>query len=106
MSKINCSVTNCSHNKDNTCFSNVVTVGGKSAKKDCDTCCASFLDANLYDILTSNTNENGKQCSAITCNVGTCTYNCNNLCDAESIDVSGENVNLYSETNCSTFKTK
>ena len=105
MSKINCSVTNCSHNNENTCFANVINVGGKSAKKDCDTCCASFLDDKHYDHLTSNINEKGNECTAITCNVGTCTYNSNNLCNAESIDVNGKDVNLYSETNCSTFKT-
>lgn len=106
MSKINCSVTNCSHNNENTCYANVINVGGKSAKKDCDTCCASFLDVKLYTGLTSNINEEGTECTAITCNVGTCTYNSNNLCNADSIDVSGKNVNLYLETNCSTFKTK
>jgi actin-related protein len=105
MSKINCSVTNCSHNNENTCYSNIINVGGKSAKKDCDTCCASFLDSKLYTDLTSNINQEGNECTAITCNVGTCTYNSNNLCNAKSIDVSGKNVNFYSETNCSTFKT-
>ena len=104
MSKINCSVTNCSHNDETICYANVINVGGKSAKEDSDTCCASFLDAVIYNELTNNINEKGNECRAITCNVGTCTYNSNNLCNADSIDVSGKNVNLYSETNCSTFK--
>jgi len=104
MSKINCSVTNCSHNDETICYANVINVGGKSAKEDSDTCCASFLDAVIYNELTNNINEKGDECRAITCNVGTCTYNSNNLCNADSIDVSGKNVNLYSETNCSTFK--
>ena len=104
MSKINCSVSNCSHNDENICFANIVSVGGKSAKEDCETCCASFLDAKIYSDLTNNVNESGKECSAITCNVGTCSYNSNDLCSANSIDVSGDNVNLYLETNCSTFK--
>ncbi|MBZ9632907.1 DUF1540 domain-containing protein [Clostridium sp. FP1] len=106
MARINCSVSNCSHNDENTCFANIINVGGKSAKKDCDTSCASFLDSKIYSDLTNNINENGNQCSAITCNVGTCTYNSNDLCNAKSIDVNGNNVNLYLETNCSTFKTK
>lgn len=104
MSKINCSVSNCSHNKENNCFANVINVGGKSAKKDDDTCCASFLDAVNYSDLTNNINEKGRECSAITCNVGTCTFNSDYLCTAEAIDVSGKDVNLYLETNCSTFK--
>ncbi|MCB2289257.1 DUF1540 domain-containing protein [Clostridium sp. CS001] len=105
MSKINCSVTNCSHNNEHACFANVINVGGKSAINDSDTCCASFLDSKIYSDLTNNINENGDECRAITCNVGTCTYNSDNLCNAKSIDVSGDNVNLYSETNCLTFKT-
>ena len=105
MSKINCSVENCSHNNDNICFANIINVGGKSAKKDYDTCCASFLDAAIYSDLTNNINEKGSECLSITCNVGTCSYNSNNLCNAESIDVSGEDVDLYLETNCLTFKT-
>lgn len=105
MSKINCSVTSCSHNNENTCFANVINVGGKSAKKDSDTCCASFLDSRVYSDLTNNIKEKGNECDAITCNVGTCTYNSNNLCNADSIDVRGKNVNLYSETDCTTFKT-
>jgi len=106
MSKINCSVANCSHNSDSTCFANIINVGGKSAKKDSDTCCASFLDAKLYSDLTNNINDKGNECDAITCNVGTCSYNSDNLCSAKSIDVRGNNANLYVETDCLTFKTK
>jgi len=106
MSKINCTVSNCSHNKASNCFANIINVGGKSAKKDDDTSCASFLDAAIYSDLTNSINEKGKECDAITCNVGTCNYNSNNLCNSESIDVSGKDVNLYLETNCSTFKPK
>lgn len=105
MSKINCSVTNCSHNDDHICCANVVNVGGKSAEKNSDTCCASFLDSKHYSSLTNNINEKGDECRAITCNVGTCTYNSSNLCYADSIDVTGEKVNVYQETNCSTFRT-
>lgn len=104
MSKINCSVSNCSHNNDNACFANIINVGGESAKKDRDTCCASFLDAATYDDFTNNINQKGSECDAITCNVGTCSYNEDNLCNAKSIDVNGKDVNLYLETNCITFK--
>lgn len=106
MPKINCSVSNCSHNNKNLCFANIINVGGKSAKKDCDTCCASFLDSLTYNVLTNNINQEGSDCDAIACTVGTCAYNSNNLCNAESIYVSGKDVNFYLETNCSTFKTK
>lgn len=106
MYKIKCDVTKCSHNKERICHANVVNVGGEGAEKDTDTCCASFLDSATYSKLTNNINQRDHECTAITCTAETCTYNSNKLCTAESIHVSGEDANLYSETECSTFKTK
>ncbi len=37
MTKINCSVSNCSHNKSNICYSNIVNITGGSAKESCST---------------------------------------------------------------------
>ena len=48
MTKINCDVTNCSHNKSGVCFSNRVDIGGINASTDCGTCCGSFLNKALY----------------------------------------------------------
>lgn len=105
MDKINCSVSNCSHNKSNVCYSNRVNIGGKTANETCDTCCGSFLDEKLYSDLTNNSNG-GCNCDCLVCHVESCTHNDNNLCDLESIDVSGENAKIYSETNCSSFELK
>ncbi len=103
MVSINCSVNNCSHNKNGTCYSNRVNMGGKGAAKSVNTCCGSFLDVSNYSTLTNNTNSSGP-CDTLVCEVSTCAYNNNKLCSAESISVNGDNVNLYSETNCATFK--
>ena len=103
MSKINCSVNNCSHNKEASCYANRVNVGGKGAKKSCNTCCGSFLDKVNYSTLTNNTSSNGS-CDCLVCEVETCTYNNNKLCSADCISVSGTSVNIYTETKCSTFK--
>lgn len=105
MNKINCDVNNCSHNNSGTCYSNRVNIGGKSAHKDCDTCCGSFLDQLLYSDLTNNTNSEG-QCDCLVCKVESCTHNYNSLCNLDSINVSGQNVKLYSETNCASFELK
>ncbi|MGL5347892.1 MAG: DUF1540 domain-containing protein [Peptostreptococcaceae bacterium] len=103
--KINCSVNNCSHNNSGTCYANRVNMEGQGSTESCSTCCASFLDERNYSNLTNNTNSSGS-CDCLVCHVGTCTYNNNSLCSAECISVSGQNVNLYSETNCDTFKMK
>lgn len=106
MARIACEVSNCSHNKENVCYANVINVGGLNAEKDSDTCCGSFLDSVHYGTLTNNVNDPGKPCSAITCNVISCTYNSNKVCSADSIQVSGENADIYTETDCLTFKNK
>ncbi|MBU3111608.1 DUF1540 domain-containing protein [Clostridium lacusfryxellense] len=106
MSKINCGVENCSHNNEHTCFANIINVGGKSARKESDTCCASFLDSLAYSSLTNIIDTNSHGCDVVSCTVVTCTYNSNELCSAKSIEVNGHNVNLYSETDCLTFNHK
>ena len=41
MNRIDCSVTNCSHNKSGTCYANRVNIG-EAAAVDEETCCAFF----------------------------------------------------------------
>lgn len=105
MEKINCEVTNCSHNKSGVCFSNRVDIGGMSASTERGTCCGSFLHESLYSDLTNNTNAQGK-CDALTCNVESCANNYNRLCKLDSIHVSGNGAQIYSETRCSSFDAK
>lgn len=103
MAKINCNVTNCSHNKSNICYSNIVNIKGGKAKDACNTSCGNFLDERDYSTLTNNTNSDGP-CDALVCTVQTCVYNKNEACTAENITVNGNNVVVYTEANCSTFK--
>ena len=105
MEKINCDVSNCSHNKSGVCYSNRVDIAGMTSSTSNDTCCGSFLDRQLYSDLTNNTNTAGR-CDALVCKVETCTYNCNNLCELPSINVGGHNVKIYSEAHCESFKEK
>ena len=105
MTKINCSVSNCSHNKNNVCFSNRVDIGGMESSTSKDTCCGSFLDEKLYSDLTSNTNSSGS-CDCLICRVESCVHNCNTLCDLQSINVCGNNPHIYTETACHSFEKK
>lgn len=105
MNKINCEVTNCSHNNSGVCFSNRVDIGGLNASSESGTCCGSFLNKSLYSDLTSNTNSQGK-CDCLICKVDTCTHNCNNLCNLDSINVCGFNSQIYTETLCGSFERK
>lgn len=103
MQKINCDVLNCSHNENSVCYSNTVNIGGIRASSNSGTCCGSFLIRSLYGDLTSNTNSSGP-CDVLICNVETCVHNNNTSCELKSIDVSGDNSQIYSETECSSFE--
>jgi hypothetical protein len=103
MAKINCKVTNCSHNQSGECYANCIDIVGSSAKKECDTCCGSFLDNRHYSELTNNTLSMGS-CDCLKCTVETCTYNENRLCSLDQIQVGGQRVEFYTQTECSSFQ--
>ena len=62
-----------------------------------------FLNRLLYSDLTSNTNSDG-ECDSLVCFVKACKYHDNNLCSLEEIQVAGNNVEVYTETKCHSFK--
>ncbi|MBD7910481.1 MULTISPECIES: DUF1540 domain-containing protein [Clostridium] len=105
MDRIECSVTSCSHNKGHVCYSNRVNIGGKSAEKEGQTCCGSFLNRVLYSDLTNNTNSQGS-CDTLVCFVKSCRYNENTLCDLKQIHVGGNSAEIYDETLCESFDKK
>ncbi|MGL5149737.1 MAG: DUF1540 domain-containing protein [Clostridium sp.] len=105
MQGIDCNVTNCSHNSSHVCYANRVDIGGGGATSYTSTCCSSFLNKDVYGSLTNNSNASGP-CSCLVCNVSGCAHNSNHCCELNSISVSGENINVYGETNCSSYKTK
>lgn len=103
MSRINCEVTSCSHNKSQVCYANCVDIVGASAKAEKGTCCGSFLSKTVYSELTNNVLSAGS-CDCLKCSVETCVYNKNYLCSLDSIQVSGENAEYYTHTGCASFK--
>lgn len=102
MAKINCQVTNCSHNNSGLCYANCVDIVGSSVKKDYDTCCGSFLNKLHYSELTCNTLSSGS-CDCLKCTVVTCAFNSNKLCTLDNIQVGGEHVEYYTQTECDSF---
>jgi hypothetical protein len=105
INRINCDVTNCSHNNSGVCYSNRVDIGGISACSEGGTCCGSFLNKALYSALTNNANSS-MQCDSLICTADNCEHNYNKLCDLQSINVSGSKVQIYSETECASFNSK
>ncbi|HWR55969.1 MAG TPA: DUF1540 domain-containing protein [Negativicutes bacterium] len=103
MAKIDCQVTNCSHNKTGVCYANCVDIAGSSARRDLDTCCGSFLNKLHYATLTDNVLSAGS-CDCLKCTVETCTYNQNRLCTLETIQVAGDHAEYHTQTACVSFR--
>jgi len=105
MEKINCEVTNCSHNDSGICHANIVGIVGSSAQRENDTCCSSFLNELTYAHLTNNALESGA-CDSLKCSVVTCAYNSNHLCTLEEIKIKKKNADYYTQTDCASFFNK
>lgn len=106
MTKVNCSVDNCSYNKEQCCYAERVAVGGQGATDERVTCCGTFLNKAHYSNLAEHT-EYKSVCDAVSCMVGTCRYNENHACKLESIQVIGEDpATLYVDTDCSSFEAR
>lgn len=104
MAKINCEVNNCSHNKAGECYANCIDIAGSSAKRECNTCCSSFLDSRHYSELTNNILRSGA-CDCLKCTVESCRFNDNHLCALEQIQVTGTpQAEYYTQTECSSFR--
>ncbi len=48
MTRLDCSVVNCTYNKDNSCCKDNIHVGGRDARMTDQTCCESFRERK-YD---------------------------------------------------------
>jgi hypothetical protein len=105
MAKINCEVSNCSHNNSGMCYANIVSIVGSSAQKENDTCCSSFLNDLTYAELTNDIFESDA-CDSLKCSAETCAHNKNKLCTLENIQVSGSNAEYYTQTDCASFFNK
>lgn len=103
MSRINCEVTSCSHNKERVCYANCVDIVGGSANDEQSTCCGSFLSKVVYSDLTNHV-VSGGSCDCLKCMVATCAFNRNNLCTLDQIQVTGNHAEYYTHTDCASFK--
>ncbi|MDA3730430.1 DUF1540 domain-containing protein [Niameybacter massiliensis] len=104
MTKVKCSVSNCSYNKDHVCYAERVAIGGQAAVVDEATCCGTFLNEDAYSNLAEHTAYKSA-CKAVSCTVATCVHHKNDQCMLDCIAVEGSgNAAAYVETCCSSFK--
>ncbi|ARP49881.1 MULTISPECIES: DUF1540 domain-containing protein [Caproicibacterium] len=109
MTKLQCSVCDCSNNSDNCCCRPDIMVSGKCACGHEQTSCADFEKKD-----SSGSAQNSRGCSIpnpqmhVRCEAEKCVYNQHGDCSAENVDVSScdSQTTCKSDTECKTFKMK
>lgn len=104
MAYISCSVSSCGYNKSGMCHSTGgVNIGGRGATSECETCCGSFLNSNVYSNLAYT--EALGEANSIACSADTCRHNTGGSCHLNSIQVgSVTQAKYYTETECLSFE--
>lgn len=104
MTRLDCSVTSCTHNAENCCCKGTIVVDGEHAADVCDTCCGSFdkrSDDSYHNRFETPDTEVKVECEAVKC-----VYNENRYCTAEHIGIAGDGASLPSQTECATFRAR
>ena len=99
MTRLDCSVVNCTYNKDDSCCKDNIHVGGKNAKVTDETSCESFRERK-YDG-ASNADSIPSKPTEISCDAES---SCK--CAADQVRVSGSNACSCKNTECTTFDCK
>lgn len=100
MTRLKCSVKNCTHNDDCLCAENNITVGGQSADKPKETCCESFQERSGR---MTNAVEHGTPETSVGCHARNCRFNEDCKCQADEIGIAGSNACCCAETECASF---
>lgn len=104
MTNLDCSVTNCTYNKDNACCLDNIHVDGSNAKITEDTCCKSFVERKEGSMM--NSLGTAKKPTDVTCEATCCIYNEECRCDAEHIGIAGREACCCGQTECASFRCK
>ena len=104
MTRLDCSVVNCTYNKDDSCCKDNIHVGGKNANVVDETSCESFRERK-YDG-ASNADSIPSKPTEISCDAESCCYNHACKCAADQVRVSGSNACSCKNTECTTFDCK
>jgi hypothetical protein len=103
MPDLRCSVDSCVYNQDELCSAGRISVDNKRASDPDATSCNTFVEQSASNSASYEpTPHMSVQCDAIKCK-----YNSGYMCDASSIQISGESsCNTSSDTLCATFDDK
>ena len=102
MPALQCSAVKCMYNKDNLCSKGDIQVKGDHAATENETWCSSFAEKTGM----SNAYTCGGGCSSIQvgCAAHDCTYNRQEVCQADHVHIDGSQACICEETCCGTFR--
>lgn len=106
MTKVNCTISNCSFYNNNVCYADCVRIGGQGSTEEAQTCCGTFHNKAAYSNLADHTDYQNV-CEVVSCNVATCRHNADETCQLGCIQVNGDTqAQYYTFTDCSNFEKK
>lgn len=109
MTKVSCNANICGYNENCSCCKKQIDVEGLFAKSKIGTFCQSFKNPHNSDVLMSEMAREmypTAEAIKVSCSANYCTYNENNCCTAENIEIGNQNAKYRSETQCDSFKSR
>lgn len=101
MTRLDCSVTNCTYNEDSCCCKGDITITGKDAKNTSETCCGSFHERK--GDCCKNAIDHKSENIDVDCEAVKCKYNEACKCSADRIGIMGGNAKVSADTQCASF---
>lgn len=105
MTKLDCSVTGCTYNADNSCRRTDIAVGGHEANKPSETACKSFAPKGTNRTRNAVESKPSKD-TEVACDAVRCRYNTDKKCSATHIGIAGVHAVTNGETECGSFQCK
>ncbi|OOB80402.1 MAG: hypothetical protein BEN19_05085 [Epulopiscium sp. Nuni2H_MBin003] len=102
MPRLNCSVSNCSHNTDHCCSLNNIEIDGAAANCCDDTCCNCVTECSSATNALNVTGYANPE-PAVGCEAHNCVHNSAGSCKADFINISGLGASNCVGTECSSF---
>lgn len=102
MAVLKCSVKTCAYNKSDCCCKGDIMVGGKHAQNTDETCCDSFKAQDKDSYVSAL--DHPCETISIDCEATKCVYNTNYKCNADKVDIKGNNASDSRQTLCATFR--
>ena len=109
MTKLECHVTECASNAENSCCRNDIKISGPCACGCEQTCCASFENKSAGGAMNSRGYNTPNEALQVACAAENCVYNHSGECSADSISItpcSCSTPDCKSATECASFRMK